>query len=234
MLESKKKYRIRCKITPAYEERKITMRENVIVFDHPLIQHKISLIRSRECGTREFRTVVGEIAMLMGYEVMRDLETEPVKIETPMEVMEGPMLKGKKLAVIPILRAGLGMVDGILSLVPSAKVGHVGMYRDEETLEPKEYYCKLPEDIDQRTALIVDPMLATGGSADAAVEFVKKKGAKNIKFVSIIAAPEGVERLAQNHPDIQIYCGVIDRGLNEQGYILPGLGDAGDRIFGTK
>lgn len=211
-----------------------SMRENVTIFKHPLIQHKISLIRSKDCGTRKFRTVIGEISMLMGYEVLSDLETELVEIETPMETMKGPMLKGKKLAIVPILRAGLGMVDGMLALVPSAKVGHVGMYRDEETLEPKEYYCKLPEDIDQRMVLIVDPMLATGGSANSAIDFVKKQGAKQIKFVSIIAAPEGVEFLAQHHPDIQIYCGALDRELNEHGYILPGLGDAGDRIFGTK
>ena len=210
------------------------MRENVTIFKHPLIQHKISLIRSKDCGTREFRTVIGEISMLMGYEVLSDLETELVEIETPMETMKGPMLKGKKLAIVPILRAGLGMVDGMLALVPSAKVGHVGMYRDEETLQPKEYYCKLPEDIDQRLVLIVDPMLATGGSADAAIEFVKKQGAKQIKFASIIAAPEGIKMLTEKHPDIQIYCGSIDRQLNENGYILPGLGDAGDRIFGTK
>lgn len=210
------------------------MRENVTVFEHPLIQHKISLIRRKECGTREFRTVVGEIATMMGYEILRDLETELVEIETPMERMQAPMIHGKKLAVVPILRAGLGMVDGMLSLVPSAKVGHVGMYRDEETLEPKEYYCKLPEDIDQRLVLIVDPMLATGGSADAAVNFVKEQGAKQIKFASIIAAPEGVALLSEKHPDIQIYCGSLDRKLNDHGYILPGLGDAGDRIFGTK
>ena len=158
------------------------MRDNVIIFDHPLIQHKISLIHSKDCGTREFRTVAGEISMLMGYEVMRDLETELVEIETPLEKMKGPMLKGKKLAIVPILRAGLGMVDGMLSLVPSAKVGHVGMYRDEETLEPKEYYCKLPEDISQRLVIIVDPMLATGGSADAAVDFVKKQGASRLSL----------------------------------------------------
>lgn len=210
------------------------MQGNVTEFTHPLIAHKISLIRDKNCGTREFRTVIGEIATLMGYEILRDLETELVEIETPMEKTMAPMIKGKKLAVVPILRAGLGMVDGILSLVPSAKVGHVGMYRDEETLEPKEYYCKLPEDIDQRLVLIVDPMLATGGSADAAVEFVKKQGAKHIKFASIIAAPEGIKMLSEKHPDIQIYCGSIDRELNEHGYILPGLGDAGDRIFGTK
>ena len=210
------------------------MQGNVTEFTHPLIMHKISLIRDKNCGTREFRTVIGEIATLMGYEILRDLETELVEIETPMEKAMVPMNKGKKLAVVPILRAGLGMVDGILSLVPTAKVGHVGMYRDEETLQPKEYYCKLPEDIDQRLVLIVDPMLATGGSADAAIEFVKKQGAKQIKFASIIAAPEGIKMLTEKHPDIQIYCGSIDRQLNENGYILPGLGDAGDRIFGTK
>lgn len=210
------------------------MQGNVTEFTHPLIMHKISLIRDKNCGTREFRTVIGEIATLMGYEILRDLETELVEIETPMEKAMVPMIKGKKLAVVPILRAGLGMVDGILSLVPTAKVGHVGMYRDEETLQPKEYYCKLPEDIDQRLVLIVDPMLATGGSADAAIEFVKKQGAKQIKFASIIAAPEGIKMLTEKHPDIQIYCGSIDRQLNENGYILPELGDAGDRIFGTK
>lgn len=210
------------------------MQGNVTEFTHPLIMHKISLICDKNCGTREFRTVIGEIATLMGYEILRDLETELVEIETPMEKAMVPMIKGKKLAVVPILRAGLGMVDGILSLVPTAKVGHVGMYRDEETLQPKEYYCKLPEDIDQRLVLIVDPMLATGGSADAAIEFVKKQGAKQIKFASIIAAPEGIKMLTEKHPDIQIYCGSIDRQLNENGYILPGLGDAGDRIFGTK
>ena len=210
------------------------MQGNVTEFTHPLIMHKISLIRDKNCGTREFRTVIGEIATLMGYEILRDLETELVEIETPMEKAMVPMIKGKKLAVVPILRAGLGMVDGILSLVPTAKVGHVGMYRDEETLQPKEYYCKLPEDIDQRLVLIVDPILATGGSADAAIEFVKKQGAKQIKFASIIAAPEGIKMLTEKHPDIQIYCGSIDRQLNENGYILPGLGDAGDRIFGTK
>ena len=210
------------------------MQGNVTEFTHPLIMHKISLIRDKNCGTREFRTVIGEIATLMGYEILRDLETELVEIETPMEKAMVPMIKGKKLAVVPILRAGLGMVDGILSLVPTAKVGHVGMYRDEETLQPKEYYCKLPEDIDQRLVLIVDPMLATGGSADAAIEFVKKQGAKQIKFASIIAAPEGIKMLTEKHPDIQIYCGEVDRELNEHGYIMPGLGDAGDRIFGTK
>lgn len=210
------------------------MNENVTVFSHPLIKHKISQLRDETCKTKEFRALVEEISMLMGYEVLRDLEMEEIEIKTPMETTTAPIIKGKKLALVPILRAGLGMTGGILSLVPSAKVGHVGMYRDEETLEPKEYYCKLPEGIDQRMILIVDPMLATGGSADAAVQFVKKRGGKQIKFVSIIAAPEGVKRLSEAHPDIQIYCGEIDRGLNKNGYILPGLGDAGDRIFGTK
>lgn len=210
------------------------MNENVTVFSHPLIKHKISQMRDETCKTKEFRALVEEISMLMGYEVLRDLEMEEIEIKTPLEKTMAPIIKGKKLALIPILRAGLGMTGGILSLVPSARVGHVGMYRDEETLEPKEYYCKLPEGIDQRMILIVDPMLATGGSADAAVRFVKQKGGKQIKFVSIIAAPEGVKRLSEAHPDIQIYCGEIDRGLNENGYILPGLGDAGDRIFGTK
>ena len=210
------------------------MNENVTVFSHPLIKHKISQLRDETCKTKEFRALVEEISMLICYDVLRDLEMEEIEIKTPMETTTAPIIKGKKLALVPILRAGLGMTGGILTLVPSAKVGHVGMYRDEETLEPKEYYCKLPEGIDQRMILIVDPMLATGGSADAAVQFVKKKGGKQIKFVSIIAAPEGVKRLSEAHPDIQIYCGEIDRGLNENGYILPGLGDAGDRIFGTK
>ena len=201
---------------------------------HPLILHKLAYIRSKDTGSKYFRELVEEVSMLMAYEVTRDLETEEVEVETPICKTKCQMLAGKKMAIVPILRAGLGMVDGILSLVPTAKVGHVGMYRDEETLQPKEYYCKLPEDIDQRLVLIVDPMLATGGSADAAIEFVKKQGAKQIKFASIIAAPEGIKMLTEKHPDIQIYCGSIDRQLNENGYILPGLGDAGDRIFGTK
>ena len=206
----------------------------VTQIDHPLILHKLAFIRSKETGSKDFRELVEEVSMLMAYEVTRDLETEEVEVETPICKTKCQMLAGKKMAIVPILRAGLGMVDGILSLVPTAKVGHVGMYRDEETLQPKEYYCKLPEDIDQRLVLIVDPMLATGGSADAAIEFVKKQGAKQIKFASIIAAPEGIKMLTEKHPDIQIYCGSIDRQLNENGYILPGLGDAGDRIFGTK
>ena len=206
----------------------------VVVMDHPLIQHKIGYIRRTDTGTKDFRETIAEIANLICYEATRDLKLKDVEIETPICKTTVKELAGKKLAVVPILRAGLGMVDGILSLVPTAKVGHVGMYRDEETLQPKEYYCKLPEDIDQRLVLIVDPMLATGGSADAAIEFVKKQGAKQIKFASIIAAPEGIKMLIEKHPDIQIYCGSIDRQLNENGYILPGLGDAGDRIFGTK
>ena len=208
--------------------------ENVYIMDHPLIQHKISMLRNKGTGTNEFRKLVEEIGILMGYEALRDLPVEDVQIETPIETCMTPMISGKKLAVIPVLRAGLGMVNSILTLVPSAKVGHVGLYRDPVTHEPHEYYCKLPESIDERIAVIVDPMLATGGSADAAIEFVKKQGAKQIKFASIIAAPEGIKMLTEKHPDIQIYCGSIDRQLNENGYILPGLGDAGDRIFGTK
>ncbi|MGI6500865.1 MAG: uracil phosphoribosyltransferase [Anaerostipes sp.] len=210
------------------------MKENVTIFNHPFIQHKISIIRDKNCGTQEFRSIVSEIAMLMGYEVLRDLETELVEIETPLEKTMVPMLKGKKLAIVPILRAGLGMVDGMLALVPSAKVGHIGMYRDEQTFEPKEYYCKLPEDINKRKILIVDPMLATGGSADMAIEYVKKCGGSDIKFVCMIAAPEGIKMLSEKYPDVQIYCGCVDRQLDENAYILPGVGDAGDRIFGTK
>lgn len=208
--------------------------ENVYVMEHPLIQHKISMLRDHRTGTNEFRKLVEEIGVLMGYEALRDLPVEDVEIETPLETCMTPMLSGKKLAVIPVLRAGLGMVSGILTLVPSAKVGHVGLYRDPETHEPHEYYCKLPESIDERIAVVVDPMLATGGSAVAAVDFIKKKGGKNIKFMCVIAAPEGVEKLHEAHPDIQIYVGHLDRCLNDDAYICPGLGDAGDRIFGTK
>lgn len=207
---------------------------NVTIINHPLLQHKISILRNKTTGTNEFRTLVEEIAMLMGYEAFRDLPTELVEVETPIETTMQPMIAGKKLAVVPILRAGLGMVSGILALVPSAKVGHIGLYRDEETHEPHEYYCKLPESIDQRTVVVVDPMLATGGSAVAAVDFIKQRGGKDIKFLSIIAAPEGIERLMEAHPDIQLYVGCQDRCLNENAYICPGLGDAGDRIFGTK
>ncbi|MFQ9511292.1 MAG: uracil phosphoribosyltransferase [Lachnospiraceae bacterium] len=208
--------------------------ENVVIFDHPLIQHKISILRNECTGTNEFRSLIEEIAMLMGYEALRDLPLQNVKVKTPIEECETPMIAGKKLAIVPILRAGLGMVNGILALVPSAKVGHIGLYRDEVTHEPHEYYCKLPDPIDQRTIVVCDPMLATGGSACAAIDFIKQHGGKNIKFMSIIAAPEGLKRLADTHPDIQIYCGHLDRELNENAYICPGLGDAGDRIFGTK
>ena len=208
--------------------------ENVTFFDHPLLQHKISMLRDERTGTNEFRKLVEEIAMLMGYEALRDLPTEDVEIKTPIETCMTPMISGKKLAVVPILRAGLGMVNGILALVPSAKVGHIGLYRDPDTHEPHEYYCKLPEPIDQRTIVVVDPMLATGGSGSDAVAMIKQHGGKNIKFMSIIAAPEGLERLHNDHPDIQIYVGRLDRCLNDHAYICPGLGDAGDRIFGTK
>lgn len=206
----------------------------IFYMDHPLIQHKISMLRDQSTGTNEFRKLVEEIAVLMGYEAFRDLPTEDVEVTTPLEKCVTPMIAGKKLAVVPILRAGLGMVNGILTLIPSAKVGHVGLYRDPQTHEPREYYCKLPEAIEERTVVVLDPMLATGGSASAAVDFIKQKGGKSIKFMCIIAAPEGIERLSKAHPDIQIYCGHLDRCLNEDAYICPGLGDAGDRIFGTK
>ena len=208
--------------------------ENVTILDHPLIQHKISLLRDKNTGTNEFRSLIEEIAMLMGYEALRDLPLKEVQVETPIETCMTPMVAGKKLAVVPILRAGLGMVNGILSLAPSAKVGHIGLYRDETTHEPHEYYCKLPDPIDQRTIVVTDPMLATGGSAVAAIDFIKQHGGKNIKFMCIIAAPEGLERMKKDHPDIQIYVGHLDRCLNEHAYICPGLGDAGDRIFGTR
>ena len=207
---------------------------NYTIMGHPLIQHKISMIRDKRTGTNEFRKLVEEIAMLMGYEALRDLPTEMVEVETPIETCMTPMISGKKLAVVPILRAGLGMVNGILALVPTAKVGHIGLYRDPETHEPHEYYCKLPDPIEQRTIVVTDPMLATGGSAVDAINFVKEHGGKNIKFMCIIAAPEGLNRLMKAHPDVQIYVGHLDRCLNEQAYICPGLGDAGDRIFGTK
>ena len=208
--------------------------ENVTYIDHPLVQHKISMLRKKTTGTNEFRTLVEEIATLMGYEALRDLPLEDVEVETPIETCMTPMLVGKKLAIVPILRAGLGMVNGVLSLVPSAKIGHIGLYRDEETHEPHEYFCKLPNPIEQRTIVVTDPMLATGGSAVAAIDFIKQHGGKHIKFMCIIAAPEGVKRLHEAHPDVQIYVGHLDRELNENAYICPGLGDAGDRIFGTK
>ena len=206
----------------------------VQVMDHPLIQHKVNYIRRKEVGSKEFREIVGEIAALMCYEATRDLKLQDVEIETPICKMVGKELSGKKLAVVPILRAGLGMVDGMLSMIPAAKVGHIGLYRDEETHEPHEYYCKLPDPIEERTIVVTDPMLATGGSAVAAVNFIKQHGGKKIKFMAIIAAPEGLKKLQEAHPDIQIYVGHLDRCLNENAYICPGLGDAGDRIFGTK
>ncbi|MFV8063819.1 uracil phosphoribosyltransferase [Streptococcus hyovaginalis] len=204
------------------------------VISHPLIQHKLSILRRSTTATKDFRELVDEIAMLMGYEVSRDLPLEDVEIETPVTTTVQKQLAGKKLAIVPILRAGIGMVDGLLSLVPAAKVGHIGMYRDEETLEPVEYLVKLPEDIDQRQIFLIDPMLATGGSAILAVDSLKKRGATNIRFVCLVAAPEGVEKLQAAHPDVDIYTASLDEKLNEHGYIVPGLGDAGDRLFGTK
>jgi uracil phosphoribosyltransferase len=206
----------------------------VFVMDHPLIQHKISRLRDKNTGTNEFRKLVEEIAVLMGYEALRDLPLEDVEIETPIETCMTPMISGKKLAVVPVLRAGLGMVNGITTLVPSAKIGHIGLYRDPVTHEPHEYYCKLPDPIDQRLIVMVDPMLATGGSAVTAVDYIKQHGGKNIKCMFIIGAPVGIERLQKAHPDVEIYVGCVDRELNENAYICPGLGDAGDRIFGTK
>lgn len=203
------------------------------IVEHPLITHKLSIMRNKKTGSKDFRELLDEIAMLMGYEVTRDLPLETVTIETPITKMSAKTISGKKLAIVPILRAGLGMVDGLLRLVPVAKVGHIGLYRDPESHTPVEYYCKLPSDIQQRQVLVLDPMLATGGSAVAAINFIKKRGAKNIKFVCIIAAPEGVEALRKAHPDVEIFCGALDKTLNEHGYIVPGLGDAGDRLFGT-
>lgn len=207
---------------------------NVQIMDHPLIKHKISYIRQESVGSRDFRAVVGEIAALMCYEATRDLKLQDVKIKTPICEMVGQELSGKKMAVVPILRAGIGMVDGILNMIPAAKVGHIGLYRDPETFEPVEYYCKLPADCDEREVFVVDPMLATGGSSVAAIQMLKDKGVKNIRFMCIIAAPEGVERMTKAHPDVDLYIGALDDHLNEQKYIVPGLGDAGDRIFGTK
>ena len=206
----------------------------VHVMDHPLIQHKISYIRREDVGTKEFREVISEIASLMCYEATRDLKLQDVTIKTPICEMVGKELTGKKLAVVPILRAGLGMVDGMLSLIPAAKVGHIGLYRDPETLNPVEYYCKLPGDCAERDVFVVDPMLATGGSAVAAIQMLKEKGVRNIRFMCIIAAPEGIEAMQKAHPDVDIYIGAKDDHLNDHGYIVPGLGDAGDRIFGTK
>ena len=210
------------------------MKGKVMIMDHPLITHKINYIRQEIVGTKEFREMVGEVAQLMCYEATRDLKMQEVEIRTPIAEMKGKMLSGKKLAIVPILRAGLGMVDGMLSLIPAAKVGHIGLYRDPETLEPVEYYCKLPADCEEREVFVVDPMLATGGSSAAAIKMLKDKGVKNIRFLCILAAPEGVKRMREEHPDVDLYIGALDERLNEHGYIVPGLGDAGDRIFGTK
>ena len=206
----------------------------VVVMDHPLIQHKIGIIRREETGSKDFRTLVSEIAMLLCYEATRDLKLTDVEINTPICKTTVKELKGKKLAVVPILRAGLGMVDGMLNMIPAAKVGHIGLYRDPETLEPVEYYCKLPADCANREVFVVDPMLATGGSSVAAIQMLKNKGVKSIRLMCIIAAPEGVERMKKEHPDVDLYIGSLDEKLNDHGYIVPGLGDAGDRIFGTK
>ncbi len=206
----------------------------ITVLDHPLIQHKLSILRDKSTSTYEFRVLIGEIAMLMTYEATRDLPLTDVEIETPVAKTVTKHLAGKKLAIVPILRAGLGMVDGVLTIIPAARVGHIGLYRDPETLQPVEYYCKLPADINEREVFVVDPMLATGGSAIDAIAQIKKRGPKNIKFMCTIAAPEGLNALAAAHPDVDIYCAALDEKLNDHGYIIPGLGDAGDRIFGTK
>ncbi len=220
---------------PAAQRReKGVQMSKVVVMDHPLIQHKIGIIRKKETSSKEFREMIGEIAMLMCYEATRDLKLTDVEIETPIAATTVKELAGKKLAVVPILRAGLGMVEGMLAMIPAAKVGHIGLYRDPETLEPVEYYCKLPADSSERDIFVVDPMLATGGSAEAAIQMLKNKGVKNIRFMCIIAAPEGVKRMQEAHPDVDLYIGALDDHLNDHGYIVPGLGDAGDRIFGTK
>ena len=208
--------------------------DRVTVVDHPMVQHKLSKLRNKNTSSKDFRALVRELAMFEGYEATRDLALEDVEVETPICRTIAPTLKGKKFAVVPILRAGLGLVDGVLRMVPSARVGHIGMFRDEETLEPHVYFCKMPKDIAERDIMIVDPMLATGGSAEAAITEMKKRGCKNIKLMVLLAAPEGVERIQKAHPDVDIYCGAVDDHLNEHGYIVPGLGDAGDRIFGTK
>lgn len=206
---------------------------HVQVMDHPLIQHKVTLMRKKETGSKDFRNLLEEITMLMGYEITRDLPLEDVEIETPVAKMIGKQISGKKLGIVPVLRARLGMVQGMLNLIPTAKVGHIGLYRDPQTLEPVEYYCKLP-DVEDRDFIIVDPMLATGGSASAAITLLKEKGIKNIKLMCLVAAPQGVQKVNADHPDVRIYVAALDDKLNDQGYIVPGLGDAGDRIFGTK
>lgn len=207
---------------------------SVHILDHPLLQHKLCILRDKMTGTRDFRTAVSEIAMLMCYEATRNLPLQEIQVETPVGLAQCRCIAGKKIAIVPILRAGLGMVDGILDLIPSAKVGHIGLYRDPATLEPVEYYCKMPPDIAEREVLVVDPMLATGGSASAAIQFLKNYGCKHIKMMNIIAAPEGVVRIEKDHPDVEFYVAALDERLNDHGYIVPGLGDAGDRIFGTK
>ncbi len=207
--------------------------KNLLIMDHPLIQHKLSILRDVNTGTKEFKELVDEIATLIAYEATRDLPLMETKVQTPIEVATTKVLAGKKLAVVPILRAGLGMVSGMLNLIPAAKIGHIGLYRDPKTLEPVEYYCKLPSDIEERQIFIVDPMLATGGSASAAIGFIKKHGGKSIKLMCILAAENGIERIQKDHPDVQIYCAAVDERLNDHGYICPGLGDAGDRLFGT-
>ncbi len=208
--------------------------KNVIITDHPLIQHKLTLMRKKETGSKDFRELLTEITMLMGYEVTKNLPLCDIEIETPVEKTTAKVLTGKKLAIIPILRAGIGMVDGFISLIPAAKVGHIGLYRDPETCMPVEYYCKLPQDIGEREVFIVDPMLATGGSATAAIELLREKGAKNIRMINLVAAPEGIEEVHSKHPDVDIYVAAVDEKLNDHKYIVPGLGDAGDRLFGTK
>lgn len=208
--------------------------KNVTIINHPLISHKVAILRSKDTNTKQFRELVEEISTLLTYEAFKDIPTIDVSVETPLETTTQQMIAENSLAIIPILRAGLGMVNGVHTLFPTAKVGHIGMYRDEETCEPQEYYCKLPQGIENKICIVLDPMLATGGSAIAAVNLLKKKGAKNIKCMHIIAAPEGIEALHNAHPDVQIYCAVQDRQLNDKSYILPGLGDAGDRLFGTK
>ena len=210
------------------------MNEKLHVMDHPLVAHKLSLLRDKNTSVKDFRELVSEIGMLITYEATRDLPLETRRVETPICEAEVPMLAGKKFAVVPILRAGLGLVDGVLRMVPSARVGHIGMFRDEETLQPQVYFCKLPKDIAEREVLVVDPMLATGGSVTAALAELKQRGCTNIKLMILLAAPEGIALVQREHPDVEIYCGAVDRGLNERGYIVPGLGDAGDRIFGTK
>lgn len=223
---------VEIKMNPNGEER-IPL-SKVYVFDHPLIQHKLTYIRDKNTGTKEFRELVDEVATLMAFEITRDMPVEEIEIETPVTIAKTKVLSGKKLAIVPILRAGIGMVDGVLKLIPAAKVGHIGLYRDPETLKPVEYYAKLPADVEERDFIIVDPMLATGGSAVEAIHSLKKRGAKNIKFMCLIAAPEGVKAIQEEHSDVDIYIAALDEKLNDHGYIVPGLGDAGDRLFGTK